>query len=243
MAQEMANVVGAGEIMTTMKDGAEKVNDAAVKAINPEEWERQQALKKEPLIGEYQGLDLNQIQGYYDANQLDTSGYDAMKGLATRDPSTDPNSTWGKMMLEQQGLEEVAQRDRAASEGAGALAMARSNLAQRGGLTGAAAERMGASGMRDQMMRNQNVTRDGAMARSNINIQDEQNRIGAIDKLQGQANQIHQFDQQEAQAMANAYTQNVTGKNAWDLTKYGEDSKRWAAHELADGAKEADKNA
>jgi len=226
------------------KSGAPKVKD--YKALN---------LKKYSL-GKIEG-NLQSLQDMQGQNPLDTEGYDAYKSYAMRDPSQQANSAWGGMMLDKQGQEEIAQRDLAASQGAGALATGRSNLAQRGGLSGAAAERMGSAGMRDQMMQNQAVTRQGAVDRSNINIQDETNRMGAMEKVPGMAianRASHQTDTaQQAltrqndtanQMNASQFDATLAGQendraNTWNMDKYGIENQEYGAGEIADAMKQA----
>lgn len=220
----------------------------------------------QPTMADYQGVGNTNTPGnpYHLSNTdytmgkdyfgggVDTAGYDVLKNEATRDPGS--NSQWGQYALQQNSNDMQDQNNLLSEQQAGQLAGARSNLAQAGGLSGAASERLGKSGALSGLLGQQDVSRQGASNALNINMQDELNRLATAKDVSGLALQNRASEQTDA---ANKYKQDYTssqmsndadrfnitnmvndlgGQNSYNLNKYGIDNSSWAAGKIADAA-------
>lgn len=181
--------------------------------------------------------------------QLNTQGLDKFRGEALRDAGTD--SVWAQIARQQQALEEQSVLDKAARAGAAGTASAFSNLARRGGTSAGARERLASQGALNLMRGRQDVAMEGAKARANISAQDEQNRIGMLGQLPGmeiaalqpalqKTNIWAQMAGQESAQKYDANKFNVSNligerdkKAEYDMGKYSEIMKAWAADRTA----------
>lgn len=113
--------------------------------------------------------------------QLDKRGLEALRerGLSTGD------SSWAKLMLEKQAMEEQDQLGKAVRENASSRAGAIGSLARSGGASSGARERLAAGGARDLDMARQDVGRSGMMARLGIRSDDENKRLDVLKMLPG----------------------------------------------------------
>ena len=208
--------------------------------------------------------------GQVKAGQLDTKGLasdtqalDAMRdrALATGD------SPWLKMQVEKQQLGELDSRDRAASQALGSNAVARSQLAMKGGLGGGASERMAKAGARDLNALQQGIGRQGQLDRMGLNIADDQTKTQLLGQTAGldlahgaQGQDMAKFnigtklgaDQFNSTGNFNASTFNagmdqdtakynqsnelgaLAGLNEFNMAKYTEDMKGYAAGKQGD---------
>jgi len=111
---------------------------------------------------------------------------------------------WQKAALAKAGEEEVAMRDLAATQSAGAAAGARSAMASRAGLTGGAAERLAKSQMLGQLSSQQNAARQAVQSRADIGLESENKRSGVekynIEAALGERNAQDQFAMQKYQS-------------------------------------------
>lgn len=153
------------------------------------------------------------------------------------------DSAWAKLAKEQQGLEEASLRDKLGQQAGSAQAQARSSLAMRGGLSGGAAERIAKSGARDQMAGAQNLAAQGAMARGNIGLQDEQMRTQMLGNLPGMELQAMQPQLQNKQIQQwnidKALGENLQ-KRVFDTNTYNQKMQQWAGGQQAQAIKDSD---
>jgi hypothetical protein len=111
----------------------------------------------------------------------DSRAQDAMRERAM----AKGDSPWLKMQLEKLGLEELSARDAAARQATSGAAMARSQLAMKGGLGGGASSRIAMQSMRDMNAARQGIGRDAAMNRLQLGIADDQTRQGLLASVAG----------------------------------------------------------
>lgn len=126
-----------------------------------------------------QGLDPAQWQGYQ-----------KLKGEALR---TGP-SAWAQLQGQKQGAEELAAKEAASRQAAGANTQARQQLSMGGGLNSGARGRLAAQSQRDLLAQRQQVGREGMMARLGISQSDETNRLAGLKDLAGSEQNISQFN-------------------------------------------------
>jgi hypothetical protein len=192
----------------------------------------------------------------------DTQALDAMRdrALATGD------SPWLKMQVEKQQLGELDSRDRAASQALGSNAVARSQLAMKGGLGGGSAERMAKSGARDLNALQQGIGRQGQLDRMGLNIADDQAKTAMMGQVAGldlshgaqmqdmekfnigtklDANKFNSMGNLDASKFNTSLDFDATkfnqsnelmalgGLNDFNMAKYGEDMKGYAAGKQA----------
>jgi hypothetical protein len=180
---------------------------------------------------------------------LDTRGLEALRTEGLRAPGTE--SAWATLAKQAQGLEEQKQMDTAARTGASQTASAFSNLARRGGVSAGARERIASGGALAQLRGRQEIAGEGSKARATIGLQDEGNRLDILKQLPG----MEIAALQPAMAKTNAWTDladresgrkfdanrfNVTNligerdkKADYEMAKYGETMKAWAADRTA----------
>lgn len=167
---------------------------------------------------------------------LDKRGLDTMRGEALR---TGP-SRWADLMTAQQGQEEAGMRDDTRARSAGTLATARSSLAQRGGLSGGAGERLAMQGMRDTNAAQQDIGFQGANRRMQIGVQDESNRMDNLRALPGMENAALEPEFKKAGMWADlARFESDQGmrdnlaKNDYNLNRYNTRMGAWGAGQQA----------
>lgn len=123
-----------------------------------------------------------------------TSGQLDMKALASDPRALDAmreralakgDSPWLKMATEKQRGEELGLRDQAANQAMSGAAMANSNLAMRGGLTGGAAARNAMGMARNTNAARQQIGRAGATDRLNLGIADDQTKTALLGQTAG----------------------------------------------------------
>ena len=180
----------------------------------------------------------------FDPVELNTGGLEKMRGIALGEGE----SPWAKMMLERQGLEQSQRKDMAQSQLAGQTAMARSDLAMRGGLSQGARERLAQNSLRSGFNANQQLSREGELDRLNIGLADQQRRDSFLQQLPGQelAALEPQFRNQSVDAARQQFNiGNAIGekraKDVADLSAYAEQMKAWAANKQADATANAGK--
>lgn len=150
-------------------------------------------------------------------------------------------SQWAQLATKQQGLEEQGLKNATQAQGASAEAQARSAMASKFGLSPAAQGRLATQNMRAQMGNLQNVGFQGAQARGNIGLQDEQMKNQFLNQLPGQENALAGVQMQNRQNKlgqenfntGNAITQ-VGLKNAADLNTYNQQMQVYGANKNAD---------
>lgn len=185
------------------------------------------------------------VQAMMDKINPNTQGLDKFRQEALR---TGP-SAWASLATQQQQGEESNARDRAGSEAAGQTAQAKASLAQSGGLTSGAAERVAAGGARNYLDMSQQIGQAGNNNRLQIGMNDEQNRMTELGQLPGMENQALQPAFQKAQLIGQAkqfdvgnQTANASSQNAFNMGNYTEQMNAWGANKQADATQNAGKH-
>lgn len=174
----------------------------------------------------------------------DTQALETYKKTALRDAGT--ASPWATMMLEKQKAEQASAIDNAATMGISAHNQAVSSLAQTGGINGGARERMARSSANNLMLDRQKAMRQGALDRMNIGLQDETQRMGQLESLQGMNNTQAdiQFKNQQQQQGVNQFNIQNQFSEADKLRQYNLDTwkqqmQTWGANKTADAQAKA----
>jgi hypothetical protein len=173
-----------------------------------------------------------------------TGALDLLRQNAMRGPGE--MSQGNKLLMDSQKAQQAALLDQTAKSGAMNMLRAQSDLAQSGGLSGAARERMARSGMKNDLIAKQQVNRQGMLDRMGIQSKDEEQRIGALNQLQGMDNQQADFqfkNQQQAGSIQEANVRNSLNeglqKRAWDANAYSQAMAEWGAGKTADAQSRA----
>ena len=149
------------------------------------------------------------------------AGYQAFQERAMAAPGTSP---WEKMMMDRQGLEQAGARDLAGSQAAGAGQNIWNQMAMRGGGGAGARERAATTGQRMGYQGAQNVGQQGAMARADIGLRGEEQRLGMLGQLPGMEMEREKFGaglaDQDYQNMLKRY---ALSKKDWAAKKMGEE--------------------
>lgn len=209
-------------------------------------------LKGGPDVGFTSNLD--QLNQKLSGINLNTDALQALRGEGLRQAGTP--SAWGQMALNQA-------MSSAGAQGNTALASGMSALASRGGINKGARERMATKTGRDTMMAKQN-------AGMTVGMQDETNRLGILSALPGQEVQALQPELQKTSmwgSMADTEAArkqgldlanrdystgvqksnlsslmgDVQNKQNFDMSKYQEIMKAWAADRTANAQENAGK--
>lgn len=195
------------------------------------------------LIDPSTGLLKSQYQTEWGTNITpDMRGIEALRERAL---STGP-STWQNLALQRQALEEQGLKDSSQQQGASAAAQARSSLASHYGLSPAAQERLAVQNQRNQMQSLQNVGFQGAKARSDLALQDEQMRTQMLQALPGQENALAQVALQNRAGDIGIKEWNIQNalaekraKDQSDMNTYHEQMSAWAAQKQAEAMRNA----
>lgn len=204
-----------------------------------------------PLSPEWQGIANpdGTLKSPYELAQWqqvtpDTQALDIFKQTALRQAGAE--SPYAKLALERQQLEQAAQADQAGQGAANTMLQAASRLAQSGGVSGGARERLARQGAQAGFIQRQGVERQGMFDRLGIRTQDEQNRLAGLQSLQGMQNQQADIQFKNQQQAANNMQFNVTSrqkeqeaKRLFDVNKYNEQMRAWAAGKAADAQRNA----
>lgn len=141
-------------------------------------------------------------------------------------------STWAQVALDKQGIEELGARERAQKEMMQAQAQQQADLMRLGGISGGARERMASRGARDLMMRQQELGREGQLARLGITERDEGARR---EDLKGVAEL-----EKAAQAQGiEALQKDLENRAKFDAEKYAQQMQTWGAGKTAEAQERA----
>lgn len=202
------------------------------------EWEDiDAAWKDRPQFGSILN-DAGILQDQYRLNrQLDTRGLDAFRERALNTGE----SAWARMARQQQEMQRQGSLEAADAQTAGASAQARSSLASRGGLSGGAQLALARSGMRDLMNSKQGINRQAMTNDMNIGIEDEKQRLAALQALPGMENQAFatQLDQDKYN-MQNTLQQ-ITDKRNFELDAWKQKMQVLASNRQAEATENAGK--
>lgn len=170
----------------------------------------------EPVRSNYQN---GNLKGNLDAinTKMDTSGLDAFKHEAMRSGP----SSWATQANTQQDLLQKNALNSGAKSAAGQNAQAENALAMRGGLTSGAQERIATEGNKNMLSMAQNATNQSNQNRTQIGINDEQNRVQELGMLPGMQTSVYQAGlapqfQKAAMLQGDAQSQNAFNSNAYN---------------------------
>lgn len=125
--------------------------------------------------------------GTVNAGQLGNNllgNQDALNALKARAMATG-NSPWLDMQLQKQKLDQTNAADNAATQSLQSAAIARNQLAMKGGLSGGARERIAMGSGRDINASRQGISRAGAMDRLNLGVADDQQKMQMLSQIPG----------------------------------------------------------
>ena len=220
----------------------------------PNPWEKTQAqAEADRLIGIWGDIDkgwnerpefgsiLNESgqlgDGYKLNRQLDSRGLDAFRDRAL----STGESPWAAMMKGQQEMQRQNSMESADAQSASGAAQARSSLAARGGLSGGAQLSLARSGARDLMNAKQGINRQAMTNNMNVGIEDEKQRMAALQALPGMENQsFSTLLDQDKYNMTNTLQQ-VTDKRNFELDAWKKRMEVIAAGKQADATEKAGK--
>lgn len=158
--------------------------------------------------------------------QLDPTKSEAFLKLREQAMAAPGQSPWAKMQMEKQAMEESGGRDLAAKQQAQAMGQAQASLMRFGGMGGGARTSMARAGARDLMSAQQDVARQGMLARLGIGEQDiarQQDALGKVSatELDAQGRNIAQM------------TGDVQAKRDFDLERYKQQMAAYGASRSA----------
>jgi hypothetical protein len=221
-AQDLGGSMQRAEEQRRQAEAAEarRVADLKARGFNPD---------GSPIRPEFQSL-LNKDTGllgeqYQAKDMMDTSGIDAYRKRAL---GTSP-SAWADLATQKQGIEEANQRSNLAANAGSAAAMARNQLASKGGLGRGAATSVGRQSMRDLMMGRQGIASQGATNRLNIGLQDEGDRTKMLSALPGMDLQVGQYKTGVGQWNIQKAMEEKRAKDMADMEAYKQGMQAWAA--------------
>lgn len=167
----------------------------------------------------------------------DTQALDQFSQTALRGAGVD--SPWAKLQLEQQGINQLNSADNAAAGSANSMLQAASRLAQTGGVSGGARERLARQGAQAGFIGRQGVERQGMLDRLNIKSQDEAQRMTQLGQLQGLNNTQADINSKVDQYNIGNNLKEVDSKRLFDSNQYNERMRAWAAGKSADAQRSA----
>jgi len=167
-----------------------------------------------------------------------SSGLRELKGEATRKGA----SGWLNQARYAQDLAQKTAREKGAGEVAGQTAQARSALASQGGLSSGARERAGEQGMKNYMAMSQDLARQGTQANLGLSIQDQQNKMQAMQGLTGaEQARLNMFGMANQGDIQNAIGEGVR-KNQYGMDIYKTRTQALATQRMADATAASGQN-
>ena len=245
-AQRRSNTP-AGQISASEAEYQRLLNELKIKQLKDAELAKQgKNPDGSPFTPEFQGIanpdgtlkPSYELSPWQQVN-ADTGALDLYKQTAQRAAGVD--SPFAKLALERQQLEQAASADQAGAGASNTMLQAANRLAQSGGVSGGARERLARQGAQAGFIQRQGVERQGALDRLGIRSQDEQNRMAGLQSLQGMQNQQADIQFKNQQQAANNMQFNVgsrqkeqEAKRLFDANKYNQQMQAWAANKSAD---------
>jgi hypothetical protein len=174
--------------------------------------------------------------------KVDSRAMDAIR----EDALSQGPSKYAQLMEERQRLEQSDLLDQSRAQISGAQAQTMSDLAMSGGLSSGARERLASKGMDQQAIEAQKIARSGMLDRMNIGLQDQTRKDDLLKSTVGydfqnanvaNQNRAYQTDVNRTN-IESALNENNAGR-MFDMTKYQEEMKKWAAGKTADVQKSA----
>lgn len=157
-------------------------------------------------------------------------------------------SAWAQMAGRQQ--DELAQdaQNKAGKQSAGQAAEARSQLAMRGGINSGARERIAQGAAKNYMDMSQDIGRQATTNKTQIGMNDEQNRINQLQALPGMENAAvaNEMDKTKLWGQAKQFdvgqmTAEQERRNAFNMGNYHEQMQAWGAGKQANATANAGK--
>lgn len=133
------------------------------------------------------GYDPNSVENQARQNQftMQMGGLNKSIGDLKGYANKQGDSSWAIASKKKTFEDEKAGKDVAAAKGAAQAAKASSELAQSGGLTSGARERLSAGAAKNAMDMSQDVSREGNQNRLQVGINDQQNKVQTLNALPG----------------------------------------------------------
>jgi hypothetical protein len=195
------------------------------------------AWKERPEFGSILNESGQLGDGYKLNRQLDSRGLDAFRDRAL----STGESPWAAMMKGQQEMQRQSAMESADAQAASGAAQARSSLASRGGLSGGAQLALARSGARDLMNSKQGINRQAMTNNMNVGIEDEKQRMAALQALPGMENQsFSTLLDKDKYNMTNTLQQ-ISDKRTYDLDAWKKRMEVMAAGKQADATQNAGK--
>ena len=167
---------------------------------------------------------------YQIQDQLNRTGLEQMRGLAT---GTGPTA-WGQARGQQLATDQARSLQDVTAQGQAAQAQARSQLSQRGGLSGGARERLAGAGARQDLMGRQGALMAGQQAREGLATEDQARRDRALGQLPGAELGAAQFGQGTDKFNIQRALGEKQAERDYGIRKYEADSAAWAAQKQAE---------
>lgn len=139
-------------------------------------------------------------------------------------------SPWALMALQQQKMEESQARGSAGLQAQTAQAQGQSQLARSGGIGSGARTSLARSGMRDQLLAQQGISQQGAMARYGINTTDQQRR----QQLLGQTADVERAGDVNTQQQ---YLNDLAAKAKFESNRYNQQMTAYGAAQTAEATR------
>lgn len=182
----------------------------------------------------------NNIADQYKMN-LDTSNLDKGMGAVRERALGTGRSGWANLMLQQQNQDSQNALGQANKDSLSSMQQAQSALAQRGGLSSGAAERLAGSSQKNMAMARLNANNQAAQGRMKIGLQDENQRMQMLQALPGMETQALQPKMAQQQFNIGNSLKGVESQNQNNQQVYGEKMKAWAANRQADATERSGK--
>lgn len=204
------------------------------------------------------GSNLNDLIARLNGINLNKDGLEAIRKRAL----SPGQSQWADLMMQKQGIEEGAAMDAASRSGTAATNKAFSDLAVRGGLSKGARERIATKGNNALAMAKADARRQGMLDRFGIGTTDEAQKLDLLKGLPGMEVQALQPEMNKTSMWADladsetnrkmnldlsnrnyrtdinknnldSLIKDVGGRNTYEQGKYAERMKAWAANKQA----------
>lgn len=178
-----------------------------------------------PKYAQNKALQNNKLRSDLMLSGYDPRGIQAVRAEALRAPGQD--SPWASMALQRQGFEEQQALGNTAQQFAGQQAQAMAGLRGRGGLDRSAAMRMASRGAQQGALGMQGVRAQGIQQRSDVRLQDEQNRQDWLRGLAAQEEAYQAPDRFNIQNTLGTLTGDAASRNQFNQTQYQQKMDIW----------------
>lgn len=183
-----------------------------------------------------------QIAGMLDAVPYNTQPLTNMENYASN-PNASP---WAQNATLESYLQQKQGQDALKGANAGGVAQTDSTLAMNGGLSSGARERASETGQASLMSGEQGLASTGQTNRTQIGINDAQNKLQAQEALPGEETQAYQAELEPIQMYGQAYGQDVAnymnsmqGQNQYNNQLYQTQGQMYGANQTANATQNA----